>query len=203
MDSIDTSGASLVDFWKRAGAKGEMNNHTATALRGAALQVISVLDDWQTVDVRTLVVGDVLRRWVNKNANKFKQGSLNAYARRWPIAVRSFLEYADDPKGWKAPASDKPVIKREKRNDAGAKQSSSPPSAPTGLTATLTSGPSEIHGRGLVSTGPGLVEYPFPLREGRLAYLRLPPDLKFSEIKRLTSFLNTLAVDDEHRDLLA
>jgi hypothetical protein len=39
------------------------------------------------------------------------------------------------------------------------------------------------------------VEYPFPLREGRLAYLKLPVDLKATEVKRLTAFLNTLAVD--------
>lgn len=43
----------------------------------------------------------------------------------------------------------------------------------------------------------GLVEYPFPLREGRLAYLRLPMDLKMAEVRRLVSYLNTLAVDAE------
>ncbi|HET9834667.1 MAG TPA: hypothetical protein VFP91_23260 [Vicinamibacterales bacterium] len=39
------------------------------------------------------------------------------------------------------------------------------------------------------------VEYPFPLPEGRFAYLRLPADLKAVDVKRLTGFLNTLADD--------
>ena len=43
----------------------------------------------------------------------------------------------------------------------------------------------------------GLVEYPFPLREGRLCYLRLPPNLIEIEAKRLTAFLFTLIVPSE------
>ena len=47
----------------------------------------------------------------------------------------------------------------------------------------------------------GLVEYPFPLREGRLCYLRLPPNLTDTEVKRLTAFLYALvfaAAGDSH-----
>jgi hypothetical protein len=40
-----------------------------------------------------------------------------------------------------------------------------------------------------------MVEYPFPLRQGRLAYLKLPVDLTAAEVKRLTAFMNTLAVE--------
>jgi len=43
----------------------------------------------------------------------------------------------------------------------------------------------------------GLVEYPFPIREGQTARLILPRDLKIAEVKRLTAFLATLPVDYE------
>ena len=43
----------------------------------------------------------------------------------------------------------------------------------------------------------GLVEYPFPLREGRFAFLRLPADLKMADVKRLTAYLSTLADNAE------
>ena len=39
------------------------------------------------------------------------------------------------------------------------------------------------------------MEYPFPLREGRPVFLRLPMDLKLAEVSRLTAYLKTLAVD--------
>ncbi len=166
-----------------------MNGHTAQSLRGAAAQVLSVLDNWESVDVRTIDVDDAFRRFMNKKASQFKQGSLQAYSKRWPIAVRSFLEYAANPAAWKAPASDKPtVLKRERKNNGTTIEETVPevsartPAAPAMPPTSPTS---------------GLVDYPFPLREGRLAYLRLPVDLKQAEVKRLTAFLNTLAVDAE------
>ncbi len=42
---------------------------------------------------------------------------------------------------------------------------------------------------------PGLVEYPFPLREKLVARLMLPRDLTVAEAKRLHCFMNALAVD--------
>jgi hypothetical protein len=184
--TIDTSGKALLEFWKRVGDKGEVNPNTAQSYRGTCAQVLSVIDDWQTVDVRTLDPDDVFRRFVNKNSSKFKQGSLQAYQRRWPVAVKGFLEYAANPTNWKPPASDRPVIKREKN---GASVRTEPEGTPS-VTESLYRPPA-------AAAATGLVEYPFPLRDGRLAYLRLPVDLKFAEVKRLTAFLNTLAVDGE------
>lgn len=40
-----------------------------------------------------------------------------------------------------------------------------------------------------------LIEYPFPIRKNRLAYLKLPVDLKLTEVKRIIDYLKTLAVD--------
>jgi len=40
-----------------------------------------------------------------------------------------------------------------------------------------------------------MVEYPYPIREGQIARLILPRDLKTSEVKRLNAFMATLAVD--------
>jgi hypothetical protein len=182
MESVDTSGKALVDFWRRAGEKGDVNPNTASSYRSACLQALSVLDDWQSIDVRTLDPEAVMRRFVNKNSAKFKQVSLQAYARRWPIALKSFLEFADNPTTWKAPASDKPPTPRE--------PSLKEPEQEVSFAASFS--------RAMAApTAAGLVEYPFPLREGRLAYLRLPVDLRPAEVKRLTAFMNTLAMDSD------
>ena len=74
------------------------------------------------------------------------------------------------------------TTKREKTN--GTSTAITPPSEPETLSLPATS-------------RTGLIEYPFPLREGRFAYLRLPTDFTVADVKRLTAFLNTLALDDD------
>jgi len=182
MDGIDTSGKALVAFWKWAAEKGRMKANTAGALRAACTQVLGVLDNWETLDVRGIDVGDATRRFVNKRNTGFTPESLEAYKRRFAQAVKLFLEYADNPSGWKF-NSREATPKRERKINGTTPEATATPAPAADRAAT----PSSVMS--------GLVEYPFPLREGRLAYLRLPMDLKMAEVKRLVSYLNTLAVD--------
>src|SRR5437879_4202036 len=173
MDTIDTSGKALVDHWNYAVEKGLMNANTAGALRAACTQVLGVLDGWEFSDVRRLDVDDLCRRFQNKRNKDFKPESLETYKRRFALAVREFLKYADDPGSWRAPGRERPV-KRERRGEANG----------GGLEGAA--GPLTLN---------ELLTYPFPLREGRIAQLRLPADLKMAEVRRLTAYLKTLAVD--------
>jgi len=43
----------------------------------------------------------------------------------------------------------------------------------------------------------GLVDYPYPLREGETVRLMLPRDTKLAEVRRLYAFMKTLAIDFE------
>jgi hypothetical protein len=182
MDAIDTSGQSLVDHWKWAADKGLMNANTAATLGAATRQVLGVIDDWKTRDVRALDVEDVLRRFQNKRSKDFKPQSLSTYKSRFTQAVRLFLAYTDDPGGWKPGGTNANGASRSKRittktavgEEAAADHRSTPPPRMSGL-----------------------VEYPFPLREGRFAYLRLPVDLSTADVHRLTAYLNTLVMDAE------
>jgi hypothetical protein len=181
---MDTSGRALVTFLKWAGDKGQMKINTANALRGATMQVLKVLDGWESLDMRALDVDDTCRRFVNKRNQEFTPESMESYKRRFAQSVKEFLRYAEDPSSWKFSAKEREVSPARERkgngiaanDDTGMAQPRAPTSAP------------------VIS---GLVEYPFPLREGRPVYLRLPMDLKMAEVKRLTAYLNTLAVDAE------
>jgi hypothetical protein len=101
--------------------------------------------------------------------------------------VKLFLEYANNPSSWKPPSRD---TSRREKPEAGKTEDDG---------EQITTGDRRATGAATSSPpiGAGLVEYPFPLREGRLAYLRLPVDLKLAEVKRLTAYLNTLVVDGE------
>lgn len=177
---MDTSGRALVDHWKWAADKGLMNQNTAGGLRAACSQVLSVLDGWETLDVSALNADDVHRRFMNLRGKDFTPTSLAAYKRRFNQALTEFLAYTKNPDQWKPNTQERP--KRDK-----------PASAQKADTPAVKA---DAHD-GALPARTGLVEYPFPLREGRFAYLRLPADLKMADVRRLTAYLNTLPDDAE------
>jgi hypothetical protein len=164
-----------------------MNGNTASGYGAACSQVMSVLDDWETVDVTAMDREDVMRRFVNKRAKQFKPASLAAYKRRFSFALDEFLKYAKDPSAWKPSSQEKPIsVRKGKRvaipkNGNGHQNGEDTPEPELPLAAA--------------STDAGLVTYPFPLREGHFAYLRLPKDLTATDVKRLSAYLNTLVLD--------
>src|SRR6266513_2095553 len=109
MECMNTTGRQLVEHWTWAAEKGQMNRNTAGALRTACVHVLGALDNWEQIDVTSLDVDDVIRRFQNLRARDFNPTSLNAYARRFRNAVASFLEHAKDPAGWK-PISRAPKV---------------------------------------------------------------------------------------------
>jgi hypothetical protein len=98
---MDTTGKALVDFWNWVGEKGLMKGHTAQNYRVACMQVLSVMDDWETIDVCALDTDEVFGRFVNLKGREFKPRSLQDYRGRFRQAVKSYLSYARDPAAWK------------------------------------------------------------------------------------------------------
>jgi hypothetical protein len=154
-----------------------MNKNTAYGMRAACTQVLSVLDSWESVDIKGLDVDDVLARFQNLKKKEFKPQVLETYKRRFRQAVSSYLAYLQDPGSWKATSTER--APRQERNGSGGSQET--------VEAVVTT-------RGPIPSS-GLVDYPFPLRDGQIVRLVLPRDLKKSEVKRLSAFMSTLAVD--------
>lgn len=176
---METSGKALLHHWRWAAEKGLMNRNTAAGLRAACAQVLSVLDEKESADVTALDVEEVLKRFQNLKAKEFKPKVLETYKHRFRYAVASFHTYLQDPGAWK-PGITARAASRGKNGGGERNGGRAPVEAPVQpLPAT------------------GLVEYPFPLREGQTARLILPRDLKATEVKRLNAFMSTLAVDFE------
>jgi len=155
-----------------------MNANTAGTLHAACAKVLSIYEDLDSVDVRQLDVDDTIIRFRNLKAKDLRPDSLGTYESRFRLAVRSFIQYLDDPGGWKPAARPQAAGPRNGKgkaaNDNGEPHEQETP----------------------VLTG-GLVTYPFPIRTGLVARLALPPDLKRAELQRVTAFMGTLTVDDE------
>ena len=179
---MQTTGKALVDHWSWAAQKGLMNKNTAIGLRVATSKVLSALDDWENVDVRSIDVDDAFNRFQNLQGKNFKPRVLGTYQQRWRQAVASFLAYVDDPAGWRPSAPRTPRSSQE-RNGGSAKGNGAAARAPIVESVVQP----------VESTR--LMEYHYPLRDNQNVRLVLPRDLKVTEVKRLTAFMNTLVVD--------
>lgn len=178
--TAEATGTGLVEHWSWAAKKGLMNSNTAGALRAACSQVLSVDDNWESLDVRAMDVDLMLQRFENLRMKDFTPKSLAQYGSRFRRAVKSYLQYLENPQGWRF----------DTREPKAAGNSDSPSKARkrSSRKEEVASAPAEALGE--------MISYPFPVRAGVVARLVLPRDLRGQEARRLSAFLQSLAIDD-------
>jgi hypothetical protein len=176
---VDGTGQGLVEFLDYAANKSLLNKNTAGAMRAAAAQVLAVeSDDVATIDIRKLDVEDLVKRFATSRHQDFTPKSLETYQSRFRNAVSMYMAFLKNPAQWRPSLRERtsrPTPERGRSGDGGARQRNQTDTAPS----------------------PGMVEYPFPVREGVLAHLTLPVDFRKSEARRLAAFLESLAVDEQ------
>jgi hypothetical protein len=184
-----TSGADLLNFLDYAAKKGLINANTAAAVKVACRRVLTVDGDLESLDVSTVDLDSLFKRFENLHRTEFTPRSLETYRSRVHMGLSWFLRWSEDPAGWK-PISRSPrgSANGEAKQKGGGRAASSV-GGDNSSSSTSARVVSEQKGR--------LVDYPFPLREGLMVRLMLPPDLKRAEVKRLNSYMITLAVDSE------
>ncbi len=191
---MDTTGKDLIDHWTWAAKKGVMNPNTAGGLRAACTQVLSVFEEGpESVDIRNLDMEGTLRRFENLKRREFKPQVLEVYKTRFRQAVKSYLVYLEDPGGWK-PAMRERAAQSERNGRSKSKERARKP-APVPVESSAPAPPLPFEQKGRV------MDYPFPLREGVIAHLWLPADLKRADVKRLTAFMNTLVMDSTEAEI--
>ena len=181
---MDANARSLVDHWAWAADKGLMNRNTAAGLSSACTRVLEVIgDDWEKTDVTALDVEELLIRFQNLKKKDFLPQVLVVYKQRFRKAVASYLEYLQNPGGWKPGTQEKAAASQ--RNNRTPK----PPSTTTAVSAATAAN----------RIGVGEVEYPFPLRPGVMARLILPSNLTKQDVNRLAAFMAMLVVGVERQ----
>ncbi len=188
---MDANGKDLVEFWNWAAQRGEMGAHTARALRSACKEVLTTVepDTWESLDLRALDdVDSFCLRFVRlKAGSNFKPDSLTAYQQRFRRALASYLEYLEAPDKWQY-GSESP---------SPTKETSKGKSKPQG--ATRRQSKPRPGGEKVNPNDPQMLTYPFPVRpwSGLVVNITLPADLTRQEAKRLATFVESLAVDNQ------
>ena len=180
---METSGQSLLDFWAWSARKGLVPTSVANDLRAASKEVLSVEDNWQTIDIKLLDVDYLMVRFDNLRKFKFKPQSLSAYKSRFKKARKLYLAYLDNPSGWHYPGAVKrkgskhPVSASHRHEQPSRVEYELPANAPMQSVAAPDSTVQRLE---------------FPIRAGAVARLELPADLTRDEANRLAAYLQLI-----------
>lgn len=157
------------------------------------LEVVEGSEDFDDVDVRNLDLNDYLGRFETKALGSMKAESIASYKSRFTSAVvdyKVFLDTGQPPRT----ATRRGQVREDGAGSAG-----------TSRRPKQAARKQERHGNATVgaeepvtpSTGERLIDYPFPLRSGGIALLRLPVHLEKTDAERLGAFIRTLVLEPQ------
>jgi hypothetical protein len=176
----------LMEFLDFLVEKGYGTSTAITPWKSAATRVFTVVEKgkpFDSLDVRALDIPDYLERWSTLAlGTKLKRESVVTYATRFEKAVAAYSDYLEHKR--------LPSIRR-----VGGPR---PKAAVAQPTAGKTSGKGDGNGNGNgvpENEISSLIDYPFPLRSGQIAHLRLPMKLDKTDAERLGTFIQTLAFE--------
>lgn len=182
--------AGLMEFFDFLVSKGYATPAAVTPLKSASRQILSTVDgdDFAGIDVRTLDAEEHLDRFANMVVGQYKHESLIQYRNRFKRGLAAYLTYLNDKQ---IPSFGGSTQKRGAERAAGKSKASARRDAPALASPSIPA-----------STAERLIDYPFPLRSGQIAILRLPVGLERIDAERMGAFIRTLVLDPQ-RELLA
>lgn len=175
--------STLVRFIDQAIKRGDLKAPTGNAMKTAVKEVLATTEgaDWEQVDLPSLDIEDVSRRFETLRAMDYSPGSLATYKARFSKSVKMFQEFRANPSGWR------PDVKQRTRT---AKAANGAPTTP------VDSDAEPVNATAAQGRVP-LVKYPYPIRQGVFASVELPVDLTKREAKRLCAFIDSIAEDEQ------
>ena len=172
----DGTADGLMQFLDYVVAKGYGTGAAVTPLKSAFKQVVETVEgteDIGNVDVRGIDIPTYFTRYETLSRGKLKVESVRAYRRRFTGAVEAYLKFIDTGT---PPSLGGSTTRRQRAAPA--------PSAEPQQDPAATPEPRER-----------MIDYPFPLRSGSVATLRLPYKLEKIDSERIAAFVRTLVFD--------
>jgi hypothetical protein len=104
------TGEGLLEFLGWATKKGNLNPNTAAALRAASRELLGVEADdgnFAGVEIRSLDVDDLGRRFANLRAAAYTPASPETYQSRFRRAVEMYKKFLENPASWRPDARER------------------------------------------------------------------------------------------------
>jgi hypothetical protein len=171
--------------------KGYATAPAVHPLRVASKIVFSKMqgDGYGSFDVRTFDADDLMDRFERRFVGEYKTESLNSYRQRLKRAVTAYRDFLAN--------GNVSAIRTSARAPRRRKvEESAPATGQTKPNGVRTNGNGNGEGHTPDVSG-SLIDYPFPLRSGAVAHLRLPLKLEKADADRLGAFLRTLVFEPQ------
>jgi len=175
----------FLDFMDYLGDKGLVNKNTVSARKAAVNAFMGILGDDELEDVRKVDIDSLATRFANLQGSNFTPSSLQTYKSRYKSAFDDFIQYRENPLGFR------PSISTRKRPSESKSINAKPADK-----RTKSSGSPSV---GRTSYAPSSTE-PFilqiPIRNGLVRIAGLPEDLSKQEAQKIANVVLALATDD-------
>lgn len=169
--------------------KGLMKPETAKSRKRAANAVLGILEPEDRADLRKIDLDHVSHRFANLQGSSFKPTSLKMYASRTNAALSDFIQYVEDPMGFKPSLSPRSRKSSENGKNEGKKVEKT-----TGNSQSGAGGGQSVHRNEHTETHSHLV-FPIPIREGVIVKVsNIPADLSATEAEKIAAVVKALAV---------
>jgi hypothetical protein len=180
----------FLEFLEWLGAKGLIPANTAHGRKAVANKVLATLEPSELVDVTTLDVDDVIRRFTNKAGKRYTPDSLRTYQSRFESSISDFRAYCENPVGFRPPGRSKSPSQSASQADAvngSAARRATKPKPKTEAPKSLNQEMSRASPTNIV---------PVQIRENlTISVGPIPFDLTEAEAKRVANVILALARD--------
>lgn len=177
----DYSREALLSFIDFAGDKGLINKNTAASRRVSVSSMLSILDEQEAADIRSIDIDQIERRFHNLYPTKYSPESLRVYRSRLKSSLEDFLRFKESPTAFKS--------------SAGPKNGQRPPSKKPADTPEAANLPALTQQQPTtVNPARPTINIPIPLQGSCVVTINgVPVDLTEQEAKRIANVVMALA----------
>jgi hypothetical protein len=171
----------LLDFCDYMAKNGYGTPNAMEAWQVAIRKVLTAVegDEFGATDLTSIDMDDVLQRFQTLTLGRYKPDSVTAYGRRMKNAMEAYFEFLETGR---PPQKSRSTTGSKSKAENKAKSKRTP------------SGSLDASGS---SSGGDLIKFPFPLKTGEMAELRLPARIQRDDVDRLSGFLRALQVEPQ------
>lgn len=185
----------LLAYCEYLAGKGYATKAQVDPWRTAIQKVFSTVEGegFESLDLTGVDIPEYLDRFQKLAGAEYKAESITAYRRRIERAVNAHDHYI---------ATGRPPSFRQRQTKSEMKGSAAT-SGPEGGGSIVRLESKAAAPEGAKASAAGMMEFPFPLKGGRVAKLHLPLRLASEDVDRLSAFLRTLQDQHvEHKQLM-
>lgn len=186
----DGKAKSVIEYLDNLIEKGKATPGAITPLKVSFSKILQTIDGeaWESVDVRSIDVDDYVARFANLTMGRYTPDILISYKSRINKAIAWYIQFLDKP-GWM------PDVQRRTRT---------PKPAPAAKIAGPSVEPKPVvdqpQSMSSVASAPGRILYPYPLLDGQLVHVSLPIRFSKQDAKRLSAFIESIAMTTQDLD---